>query len=88
LSFFSFVSGNCLAFQSQENSRNSKVLQTNTCIKKAYRIAQKMRCDRYAECSALTGELINEPFEDIGRVAAMTRTENGGQTQRAHFAIM
>lgn len=37
-----------------------------------------MRCDRYAECSAVTGELMNEVFEDIARVAAMTKTEGGG----------
>ena len=45
---------------------------------KGYRIAQEMRCDRYAECSAMTGELINETFEDIARTAAKTTTENGG----------
>jgi len=43
----------------------------------AYRIAQEMRCDRYAECSAVTGELMNEVFEDIARMAAKTTTENG-----------
>jgi Ras homolog gene family, member A len=48
--------------------------------RQAYRIAQEMRCDRYAECSALTGELMHEAFEDIARVAAMTTTERGGQT--------
>ena len=37
-----------------------------------------MRCDRYAECSALTGELMNEVFEDIARTAAKTTTEAGG----------
>jgi len=47
----------------------------------AYRIAQEMRCDRYAECSAVTGELMNEVFEDIARVAAMTKTEGGGLSQ-------
>ena len=39
-----------------------------------------MRCDRYAECSALTGELVNEVFEDIARTAASTTTDGGGQT--------
>lgn len=37
-----------------------------------------MRCDRYAECSALTGELMDEVFEDIARTAAKTTTEVGG----------
>ncbi|KAI4106019.1 MAG: hypothetical protein L6R37_002382 [Teloschistes peruensis] len=46
-----------------------------------YRIAQEMRCDRYAECSAVTGELISEVFEDIARTAAKTKTEAGGLTQ-------
>ncbi|KAI4196210.1 MAG: hypothetical protein LQ350_006703 [Teloschistes chrysophthalmus] len=46
-----------------------------------YRIAQEMRCDRYAECSAVTGELISEVFEDIARTAAKTTTKAGGLTQ-------
>ncbi|OQD89408.1 hypothetical protein PENANT_c002G03563 [Penicillium antarcticum] len=46
----------------------------------AYRIAQELRCDRYAECSAVTGELLPETFEDLARLAAMTTTEKGGQT--------
>jgi Ras homolog gene family, member A len=49
--------------------------------RQAYRVAQEMRCDRYAECSALTGELMHEAFEDIARVAALTTTEKGGQTE-------
>jgi len=42
------------------------------------RVAQEMRCERYAECSALTGELMDEVFEDVARVAAKTATEGGG----------
>ncbi|KAJ6021708.1 hypothetical protein N7540_007212 [Penicillium herquei] len=45
-----------------------------------YRIAQELRCDRYAECSALTGELLGETFEDIARLAGMSITDKGGQT--------
>ncbi|KAK5035499.1 hypothetical protein LTS07_002938 [Exophiala sideris] len=45
------------------------------------RVAQEMRCDRYAECSALTGELIWEVLEDITRTAAKTTTENGALSQ-------
>ncbi|KAI9746028.1 MAG: hypothetical protein M1818_000709 [Claussenomyces sp. TS43310] len=47
----------------------------------AYRIAQEMRCDRYMECSARTGELVPEAFEDICKTAAMTTTPQGGQTE-------
>jgi Ras family protein A len=36
----------------------------------AYRIAQEMRCDKYMECSALTGELMKEAWEDICRTSA------------------
>lgn len=54
-------------------------LPTKNCFK-AYRIAQELRCDRYAECSALTGELLPETFEDLARLAAMTTTEKGGQS--------
>ncbi|OGM40145.1 putative Rho-like small GTPase [Aspergillus bombycis] len=46
-----------------------------------YRIAQELRCDRYAECSAVTGELLAETFEDLARLAGMTTTDRGGQTQ-------
>ncbi|KAJ5692919.1 hypothetical protein N7462_002342 [Penicillium macrosclerotiorum] len=45
-----------------------------------YGIAQELRCDRYAECSAVTGELLAETFEDLARLAAMTTTEKGGQS--------
>ncbi|KAL8958543.1 MAG: hypothetical protein Q9193_004423 [Seirophora villosa] len=43
-----------------------------------YRIAQEMRCDRYCECSAISGELVHEVFEDIARTAALTKTNAGG----------
>ncbi|KAE8149734.1 P-loop containing nucleoside triphosphate hydrolase protein [Aspergillus avenaceus] len=46
-----------------------------------YRIAQELRCDRYAECSAVTGELMAETFEDLARLAGMSTTEKGGQTE-------
>ena len=54
----------------------------------AYRIAQEMRCDRYAECSAVTGELMHEVFEDIAKVAAKTTTAAGGQSQGSTCTIM
>jgi len=42
----------------------------------AHRIAQELHCDRYAECSATTGELMAETFEDIAALAVKTITEN------------
>ncbi|KAI9863757.1 MAG: hypothetical protein M1824_006354 [Vezdaea acicularis] len=47
----------------------------------AVRIAQEMRCDKYMECSAVTGELCREAFEDIAKTAAMTTTSSKGLTQ-------
>ncbi|KAL4992625.1 P-loop containing nucleoside triphosphate hydrolase protein [Aspergillus falconensis] len=47
----------------------------------AYRIAQELRCDRYAECSAVTGELMTQAFEDLARLAYQTTTATGGQTK-------
>jgi len=47
----------------------------------AYRFAQEMRCDKYMECSAGTGELVHEVFEDICRTAAMTTTSKGGLSE-------
>ncbi|KAH0832467.1 hypothetical protein FOPE_01225 [Fonsecaea pedrosoi] len=44
----------------------------------ALRVAQEMYCDRYAECSAVTGELMFEVLEDITRTAAKTTTKEGG----------
>lgn len=43
--------------------------------------AQQMRCDKYAECSAFTGELMWEVLEDITRIAALTTTEKGGLSE-------
>ncbi|CAI7634897.1 unnamed protein product [Penicillium viridicatum] len=53
-----------------------------------YRIAQELRCDRYAECSAVTGELLAETFEDLARLAAMTTTEKGGQSEGTSCVIL
>ncbi|KAI9810806.1 MAG: hypothetical protein M1832_001108 [Thelocarpon impressellum] len=44
----------------------------------AYAVAQRLRCDRYMECSARTGELVKEVFQDIARTAAGTTTSTGG----------
>lgn len=54
--------------------------ETDTRNYQTYRIAQELRCDRYAECSAVTRELLAETFEDISRTAAMATTAKGGQT--------
>ena len=48
-----------------------------------YQFAQEMRCDRYAECSAVTGELMHEVFEDVAKTAARTTTAKGAQSQGA-----
>ncbi|KLU81687.1 hypothetical protein MAPG_00771 [Magnaporthiopsis poae ATCC 64411] len=47
----------------------------------AYRIAQEMRADKYAECSAVTGELLSEAFEDVYKTAVKTTTDQGGQSE-------
>jgi len=52
------------------------------------KVAQEMRCDRYCECSAMTGELCREVFEDIAKTAAMTTTEKGGKSQGADCRVM
>ena len=43
------------------------------------RVSQELRADRYAECSALTGELCREVLEDIARTAAKTTTDAGAK---------
>ncbi|KFZ06349.1 hypothetical protein V501_07509 [Pseudogymnoascus sp. VKM F-4519 (FW-2642)] len=44
----------------------------------AYRIAQEMRCDKYIECSAVTGELLREAWEDICKTGAQTTNKVDG----------
>lgn len=43
--------------------------------------AQTMLCDRYAECSALTGELCREVLEDVAKTCAKTTTMDGAKTE-------
>ncbi|KAL2258139.1 hypothetical protein VTK26DRAFT_8675 [Humicola hyalothermophila] len=45
-----------------------------------YRAAQEMRADKYMECSAVTGELMTEVFDDICATALKTTTPEGGQS--------
>ncbi|KAK4241044.1 P-loop containing nucleoside triphosphate hydrolase protein [Achaetomium macrosporum] len=47
----------------------------------AYRVAQEMRADKYMECSAVTGELMEEVFDDICTTALKTTTPDGGQSE-------
>ncbi|CAO2650185.1 Nn.00g014770.m01.CDS01 [Neocucurbitaria sp. VM-36] len=42
--------------------------------------AQRMLCDHYAECSALTGELCREVLEDVARTSAKTTTKDGAKS--------
>ena len=56
-------------------------------IWQGHKIAQELRCDMYAECSAMTGELMNEVFEDVARKAAKTTTEAGGLTQMHNCCV-
>lgn len=45
-----------------------------------HQAAQEMRADMYMECSALTGELLPQVFEDICRRAMKTASSEGGQS--------
>ncbi|GAB1313235.1 GTP-binding protein rho1 like [Madurella fahalii] len=47
----------------------------------AYCVAQEMRADKYMECSAVTGELMTEVFDDICTTALKTTTPAGGQSE-------
>ncbi|KAK4154278.1 GTP-binding protein RHO4 [Chaetomidium leptoderma] len=47
----------------------------------AYQAAQEMRADKYMECSAVTGELMTEVFDDICSTAIKTTTPDGGQSE-------
>lgn len=54
----------------------------------ALRVAAEMRCDRYCECSALTGELCLQVIEDIAATAKATLTAAGGQSKNPLCEIM
>ncbi|KAJ4299347.1 hypothetical protein N0V90_004592 [Kalmusia sp. IMI 367209] len=51
-------------------------------------IATEMLCDRYAECSAVTGELCREVLEDVAKTCAKTTTEKGAKSEGTSCAIM
>ena len=42
--------------------------------------AQRMLCDHYAECSALTCELCREVLQDIAKTCAKTTTADGAKS--------
>jgi Ras family protein A len=46
-----------------------------------YCAAQEIRADKYMECSAVTGELLTETFEDICKTAFKTTEDAGGQAE-------
>lgn len=46
----------------------------------AYRIAAEIRADKYMECSAVTGELLQLAFEEICQMAVKTTSADGGQS--------
>ena len=54
----------------------------------ALRVAQEMRCDRYAECSAVTGALCRQVLEDIAKTAAKTTTRKGAKTASPWCSVM
>lgn len=51
-------------------------------------VAQELLCDRYAECSALTGELCREVLEDVAKICAKTTTEKGAKTPGTSCIVM
>lgn len=54
----------------------------------ALRVAGEMRCDRYCECSAMTGDLCLQVIEDIAETALATTTAQGGKSSNPHCCIM
>ncbi|SMY23693.1 unnamed protein product [Zymoseptoria tritici ST99CH_1A5] len=71
------------ATTSGESEDDDVVLNGRTFVypQEGLRAAQEMRCDRYCECSALTGELCREVIQDISKTAAKTTTEKGGRSE-------
>jgi Ras family protein A len=71
-----------------QEERDAGRLGESVMPQEGMRVAQEMRCDRYAECSAVTGELCREVLEDIARVAAKTTTDKGGRTEGTTCLVM
>jgi len=72
----------------KEEEKQARKLGISVMPQEALNVAQEMMCDRYAECSALTGELCSQVLEDVARTAAKTTTEKGGRTAPAECSIM
>ena len=54
----------------------------------ALRVAQEMRCDRYGECSVVSGELMGLVMEDVVKLAIATVTDkHGGKTQASACVV-
>ncbi len=79
-----------LGLKRDERTENRLANDEFECVmpQEGLRVAQEMRCDRYAECSAVTGELMWEVLEDITRTAARTTTEGGGLSQANDCCVM
>jgi hypothetical protein len=79
-----------LGLKRDERTENRLDDGTFECVmpQEGLQAAQEMRCDRYAECSALTGELMFEVLEDITKTAARTTTEGGGLSQNGSCSVM
>ncbi|KAF2817117.1 P-loop containing nucleoside triphosphate hydrolase protein [Mytilinidion resinicola] len=72
----------------KEEEKKAGKLGVSVMPQEALNVAQEMMCDRYAECSALTGELCPQVLEDVARTAAKTTTEKGGRTAPTECMVM
>ncbi|KAF2799775.1 P-loop containing nucleoside triphosphate hydrolase protein [Melanomma pulvis-pyrius CBS 109.77] len=66
----------------KDGGRGDSVMPTE-----ALNTAQELLCDRYAECSAITGELCREVLEDVAKLSARTTTEKGAKTDAGCVAM-
>ncbi|TVY67392.1 Ras-like GTP-binding protein Rho1 [Lachnellula suecica] len=53
-----------------------------------YRVAQELRCDKYLECSAVSGELLGEVWEDVCRTAVESVKADGGGLSSGGCGVM
>jgi GTPase SAR1 family protein len=74
----------------QDLDDDKAVLNGRTIVypQEALRIAAEMRCDRYCECSARTGDLCLQVIEDIAATARATLTKEGGLSKNPLCAVM
>lgn len=69
-------------------ARGESVPERSVMPQEGIRYAQEMRCDRYAECSAVTGECWEVCVKDVMGMAVRSLRPDAGRTLGTHCVIL